>query len=402
MTEIINGKIQKGLGFHKLYTYVYLPLSIVMGLIISLGRFYHLATYSFDTFKSGIEFLHDIYPFVVAVLSLVALPLLIGKSSAGRRVVLFSETFKSLLALVLIAAYLSYGNILPAFVYTLLVFAMALVYGYYRVREWEFSGIEERIEEEKDDPISSPEKEEEPEVKEEETTIIQEEKHEEAESEPKVEEKEVVLEEVSNYEEKDIVKITSFIPSTFLPSSPLVVESITLKTLPDSSVMEIRVRNKSSLSFSSSLWSLDNGKAFLSKKAIGPFEETIIKALVNIPTDRLGIKLDSLEEVNGKRFEFDNTKFDILPERIEISSISKDDRFPFFLSSFLKEKEVNAKWLYTENQVSSSWICPQCGIPLTEEEKKCSICSLERDKAREFSSSLILSAFCKVKESQDK
>ena len=82
--------------------------------------------------------------------------------------VLFSETLKSLLCIILIASYLSYGNVLPAFIYTLLVFAMALVYGYYRMREWEFNPIE--IEEKNEEHSTTDSVEKEEEIKEEEKT----------------------------------------------------------------------------------------------------------------------------------------------------------------------------------------------------------------------------------------
>ena len=78
---------------------------------------------------------------VCCVLSVITLPFLIGKTKTGRELVLFSQTFKALLCLVIIASYLAFGNALPALIYTILVFLMALVYGYYRMREWEFDPV---------------------------------------------------------------------------------------------------------------------------------------------------------------------------------------------------------------------------------------------------------------------
>ena len=131
----------KGMKFHQFYTYVYLPLSAVLALFVALGRFYYTKTISLDGFRGWIELVHTIYPMVCCVLSVITLPFLIGKTKTGRELVLFSQTFKALLCLVIIASYLAFGNALPALIYTILVFLMALVYGYYRMREWEFDPV---------------------------------------------------------------------------------------------------------------------------------------------------------------------------------------------------------------------------------------------------------------------
>ena len=157
----------KGMRFHRFYSYVYLPLSAMLALFMALGRFYYITTISLSTYRGWVELVHATYPLVCCVLSVAALPFLVGKTSVGRRIVLFSETFKSLLALVLIGAYLAYGNLIPALVYTLLVFAMALVYGYYRMREWEFDPIKVVVKK-REEPVTPIEKEVKEEPKEEE------------------------------------------------------------------------------------------------------------------------------------------------------------------------------------------------------------------------------------------
>ena len=103
MSEKKTENTNKGMKFHKLYTYVYLPLSAVTALFIALGRFYHIETISLSYIGGWIQLIHETYPLVCSILSIIALPFLIGKTNFGRRMVLFSETLKSLLCIILIA-----------------------------------------------------------------------------------------------------------------------------------------------------------------------------------------------------------------------------------------------------------------------------------------------------------
>ena len=77
----------KGMRFHRFYTYVYLPLSAMLALFIALGRFYYITTISLSTYRGWVELVHATYPLVCCVLSVAALPFLIGKTSVGRRIV---------------------------------------------------------------------------------------------------------------------------------------------------------------------------------------------------------------------------------------------------------------------------------------------------------------------------
>ena len=130
MTERKNQR--KALSFHTIYTFIYLPLSIALGAIIGLGRIYALKAIQPSSIDGIINILHTIFPLLSTILSLVALPFLIGESSFGRKAVLFSSVFKALLSLLFVWAYLSYRNILPAFVYTIIIFLEAFIYSYYR------------------------------------------------------------------------------------------------------------------------------------------------------------------------------------------------------------------------------------------------------------------------------
>ena len=130
MTERKNQR--KALSFHTIYTFIYLPLSIALGAIIGLGRIYALKAIQPSSIDGIINILHAIFPLLSTLLSLVALPFLIGESPFGRKAVLFSSVFKALLSLLFVWAYLSYRNILPAFVYTIIVFLEAFIYSYYR------------------------------------------------------------------------------------------------------------------------------------------------------------------------------------------------------------------------------------------------------------------------------
>ena len=405
MSEI---KTEKGMRFHKFYTYVYLPLSAILALFIALGRFYYITTISLSTYRGWVELVHAIYPSVCCVLSVAALPFLIGKKSMGRRIVLFSETFKSLLALVLIGSYLYFFNIIPAFVYTLHVFAMALVYGYYRMRGWEFDPVEvvvkkseEPVAAEKEEIVEVEQKEEENQ-KEEETESKEE--TEEVSStgcekeETSIEDKEIEIEETNeDYDPSSTVKITSIEPATFIPESPILLEGVTIRTGKEDTIVSIKARNISNKAFVSSTWSMDGIREFVSSKMIFPKEEVTITALINIPTDRVSIKLLSLEGYEGKRVDLSDKKQVSIPEKHAISSLFKDDRFSFFISDLKKKEGVDAEWLYMDDETSSSWLCPKCGIPVNKDEN-CPLCGLEKEKAKTFSASSLTLLFDKAKE----
>ena len=407
MSEI---KTEKGMRFHKFYTYVYLPLSAMLALFMALGRFYYITTISLSTYRGWVELVHATYPLVCCVLSVAALPFLIGKTSVGRRIVLFSETFKSLLALVLIGAYLAYGNLIPALVYTLLVFAMALVYGYYRMREWEFDPIKVVVKK-REEPVTPIEKEEKEEPKEE---IVEEEKTETKEldseeeqkteevppleEEPDSEEKEIVVEETNgDFDPSSTIKLTSIVPATFAPDSPILVEETVIRTEKEKTLISIKARNISEKAFVSSTWSMDGIREFMSNKMITPKEEVTINAQINIPTDRAAIKLISLEEYEGERIDLSDKRQISIPPKHAISSLFKDDRFSFFMSDLKKKEGVEAEWLYMEDGTSSSWLCPKCGIPVYKDEN-CPLCGIEREKAKTFSASSLTLLFDKAKE----
>ena len=400
----------KGMRFHRFYTYVYLPLSAMLALFMALGRFYYITTISLSTYRGWVELVHATYPLVCCVLSVAALPFLIGKTSVGRRIVLFSETFKSLLALVLIGAYLAYGNLIPALVYTLLVFAMALVYGYYRMREWEFDPIKVVVKK-REEPVTPIEKEEKEEPKEEivekektetkELDSKEEQKTEEVpplEEEPDSEEKEIVVEETNgDFDPSSTIKLTSIVPATFDPDSPILVEETVIRTEKEKTLISIKARNISEKAFVSSTWSMDGIREFMSNKMITPKEEVTINAQINIPTDRAAIKLISLEEYEGERIDLSDKRQISIPPKHAISSLFKDDRFSFFMSDLKKKEGVDAEWLYMEDGTSSSWLCPKCGIPVYKDEN-CPLCGIEREKAKTFSASSLTLLFDKAKE----
>ena len=413
MSEIKTETTKKGMKFHKFYTYVYLPLSAMLALFIALGRFYYITTISLSTYRGWVELVHATYPLVCCVLSVAALPFLIGKTSVGRRIVLFSETFKSLLALVLIGAYLAYGNLIPALVYTLLVFAMALVYGYYRMREWEFDPIKVVVKK-REEPVTPIEKEEKEEPKEEivkkektetkELDSEEEQKTEEVpplEEEPDSEEKEIVVEETNgDFDPSSTIKLTSIVPATFAPDSPILVEETVIRTEKEKTLISIKARNISEKAFVSSTWSMDGIREFTSNKMITPKEEVTINARINIPTDRASIKLISLEEYEGGRVELSDKRQISIPPKHAISSLFKDDRFSFFMSDLKKKEGVDAEWLYMEDGTSSSWLCPKCGIPVYKDDN-CPLCGIDREKAKAFSPSTITLLFDKAKENRE-
>ena len=414
MTERKNQR--KALSFHTIYTFIYLPLSIALGAIIGLGRIYALKAIQPSSIDGIINILHTIFPLLSTILSLVALPFLIGESSFGRKAVLFSSVFKALLSLLFVWAYLSYRNILPAFVYTIIIFLEAFIYSYYRSQRVFSNKVTEKAEPpvkaertaevpdtrkvEEKMTEAEPEKTTEEEVKE---------KSEEEEIEPEEtkEEKEIVEEEKEieiqiteceerKVDEKEIVKTTVFIPSCIYREIPIEVDEIKLTVLSESTYVRIGVSNRSNTVFTSTSWITGTGRVFNSRKVIRGGEHTEIFASINCPTDRIEFSLHSVTYSDGREEMTEGKTLLPKAERIELSSLSKDDSYSYFLASYLSEKKIEAKLAYSTSALSHVYICPRCGASVVDEDK-CPICGLEKEKAELFSPSAVLSSFQKAK-----
>ena len=279
------------------------------------------------------------------------------------------------------------------------------------MREWEFELVKVTVKKSKEPIATSKEKEEPKEevVKEEKTEpkeIDSEEKETEEvspvlEEEPVSEEKEIVVEETNgDFDSTSTIKLTSIVPGTFAPESPILVEEIVVRTEKEDTIISIKVRNISNKTIISSTWSVDGIREFTSNKMITPKEEVTINARINIPTDRASIKLISLEEYEGGRVELSDKKQISIPPKHAISSLFKDDRFSFFISDLKKKEGVDAEWLYMEDGTSSSWLCPKCGIPVYKDDN-CPLCGIDREKAKAFSPSTITLLFDKAKENRE-
>ena len=412
MTERKNQR--KALSFHTIYTFIYLPLSIALGAIIGLGRIYALKAIQPSSIDGIINILHAIFPLLSTLLSLVALPFLIGESPFGRKAVLFSSVFKALLSLLFVWAYLSYRNILPAFVYTIIVFLEAFIYSYYRsqrvfsnkVTEKEEPPVKEERTAEVPDTRKVEEKmtEAEPEktteeVKEKSEEEPEEEKKEESPIEEK-KEKEIEIQitecEERKVDEKEIVKTTVFIPSCIYREIPIEVDEIKLTVLSESTYVRIGVSNRSNTVFTSTSWITGTGRVFNSRKVIRGGEHTEIFASINCPTDRMEFSLHSVTYSDGREEMTEGKTLLPKAERIELSSLSKDDSYSYFLASYLSEKKIEAKLAYSTSALSHVYICPRCGASVVDEDK-CPICGLEKEKAELFSPSAVLSSFQKAK-----
>lgn len=413
MTERKNQR--KALSFHTIYTFIYLPLSIALGAIIGLGRIYALKAIQPSSIDGIINILHAIFPLLSTLLSLVALPFLIGESPFGRKAVLFSSVFKALLSLLFVWAYLSYRNILPAFVYTIIIFLEAFIYSYYRsqrvfsnkVTEKEETPVKEertaevpdtrKVEEKMTE--AEPEKTTEEEVKEKSEEEPEEEKKEESPIEEK-KEKEIEIQitecEERNVDEKETVKTTVFIPSCIYREIPIEVDEIKLTVLSESTYVRIGVSNRSNTVFTSTSWITGTGRVFNSRKVIRGGEHTEIFASINCPTDRIEFSLHSVTYSDGREEMTEGKTLLPKAERIELSSLSKDDSYSYFLSSYLSEKKIEAKLAYSTSALSHVYICPRCGASVVDEDK-CPICGLEKEKAELFSPSAVLSSFQKAK-----
>lgn len=413
MTERKNQR--KALSFHTIYTFIYLPLSIALGAIIGLGRIYALKAIQPSSIDGIINILHAIFPLLSTLLSLVALPFLIGESPFGRKAVLFSSVFKALLSLLFVWAYLSYRNILPAFVYTIIVFLEAFIYSYYRSQRVFSNKVTEKeeppVKEERTAEVpdtrkveekmteAEPEKTKEEEVKEKSEEEPEEEKKEESPIEEK-KEKEIEIQitecEERKVDEKETVKTTVFIPSCIYREIPIEVDEIKLTVLSESTYVRIGVSNRSNTVFTSTSWITGTGRVFNSRKVIRGGEHTEIFASINCPTDRIEFSLHSVTYSDGREEMTEGKTLLPKAERIELSSLSKDDRYPYFLSSYLSEKKIEAKLAYSTSALSHVYICPRCGASVVDEDK-CPICGLEKEKAELFSPSAVLSSFQKAK-----
>ncbi len=414
MTERKNQR--KALSFHTIYTFIYLPLSIALGAIIGLGRIYALRAIQPSSIDGIINILHTIFPLLSSFLSLIALPFLIGESPFGRKAVLFSSVFKALLSLLFVWAYLSYRNILPAFVYTIIIFLEAFIYSYYRSHKtFSNKGKDKEVpsdrEERKVEVQDSREEEEEKREDEEENTPeeVEEKKEKEEEIEPEetkeesqiVEEKKEIEIQITECEErkvdeKEIVKTTVFIPSCIYREIPIEVDEIKLTVLSESTYVRIGVSNRSNTVFTSTSWITGTGRVFNSRKVIRGGEHTEIYASINCPTDRIEFSLHSVTYSDGREEMTEGKTLLPKAERIELSSLSKDGRYPYFLSSYLSEKKIEAKLAYSTSALSHVYICPRCGASVVDEDK-CPICGLEKEKAELFSPSAVLSSFQKAK-----
>ena len=413
MTERKNQR--KALSFHTIYTFIYLPLSIALGAIIGLGRIYALKAIQPSSIDGIINILHTIFPLLSSFLSLIALPFLIGESPFGRKAVLFSSVFKALLSLLFVWAYLSYRNILPAFVYTIIVFLEAFIYSYYRSQRVFSNKVTEKeeppVKEERTAEVpdtrkveekmteAEPEKTTEEEVKEKSEEEPEEEKKEESPIEEK-KEKEIEIQitecEERKVDEKEIVKTTVFIPSCIYREIPIEVDEIKLTVLSESTYVRIGVSNRSNTVFTSTSWITGTGRVFNSRKVIRGGEHTEIFASINCPTDRIEFSLHSVTYSDGREEMTEGKTLLPKAERIELSSLSKDDSYSYFLASYLSEKKIEAKLAYSTSALSHVYICPRCGASVVDEDK-CPICGLEKEKAELFSPSAVLSSFQKAK-----
>ena len=406
---------RKALSFHTIYTFIYLPLSIALGAIIGLGRIYALRAIQPSSIDGIINILHTIFPLLSSFLSLIALPFLIGESPFGRKAVLFSSVFKALLSLLFVWAYLSYRNILPAFVYTIIIFLEAFIYSYYRSQRVFSNKVTEKeeppVKEERTAEVpdtrkveekmteAEPEKTTEEEVKEKSEEEPEEEKKEESPIEEK-KKKEIEIQitecEERKVDEKEIVKTTVFIPSCIYREIPIEVDEIKLTVLSESTYVRIGVSNRSNTVFTSTSWITGTGRVFNSRKVIRGGEHTEIFASINCPTDRIEFSLHSVTYSDGREEMTEGKTLLPKAERIELSSLSKDDSYSYFLASYLSEKKIEAKLAYSTSALSHVYICPRCGASVVDEDK-CPICGLEKEKAELFSPSAVLSSFQKAK-----
>ena len=424
MNETMRERNRKAPAFHTLYTFVYLPLSIALAIFVALGHSYMLLSAELSSPVLWIDYIGLIFPWISAIFGMVTLPLLSGRYPSGRRAVLFSSILKGLLSLTLTARFFYFGHIAQGIAYSLLTILFALIYAYYRKLWWFFLPqryLEMMVDDAPEDEEAKEEATGEEETKEEVEIPAETEENSEAEAEAEAEaeteaeneekapassdeekasdnaeeEPVAVTECLDELSEDEKVKITSYVPSFFFLEEPLVVENITLTVAEKRTLLEIKVLNVSPSDFFTSLWSVNETKTFVSSLPLFSGKEATIRAMINVPTDRVDISLLSLDGKNVER-----KTIAVLPEKKALSSLSDDERFTYFLSTYAKIGEKRMTWAYSENVGNSAWLCPACGSPSIGDS--CSACATERKDAMRFSPSTVLEEYAKALDGEDK
>ena len=126
------------LGLHKFITIVLMPLTIAMSIYIAIGNVFSIGRVELTSFYGYVDALILMLPFVTAVLFTVSLVGLLGLTHFGRRSILFSTTFLTIMLIIIISGKLIAGSVYYALIFTAVAFVYMLIYAYYRRRDYYF------------------------------------------------------------------------------------------------------------------------------------------------------------------------------------------------------------------------------------------------------------------------
>ena len=126
------------LGLHKFITIVLLPLTIAVSIYVALGNVFSIGRVELTSISGYVDALILMLPFVTAILFTVSLVGLLGLTHFGRRSILFSTTFLTIMLILIVFGKLLAGRVYYALIFTAVAFVYMLIYAYYRRRDYYF------------------------------------------------------------------------------------------------------------------------------------------------------------------------------------------------------------------------------------------------------------------------
>lgn len=239
------------LSFHRFITYIYLPLVIALNIYIAIGNVFPLRRVNL----LSLETIALLLPYFTVILYSVSLVELLGK---GRKMILFSVVFRTVLELPLIIGELIEGGIKTAFFYAVNVAVNAAIFIYYRKSVSLVSSKTEPLEEKKEPPKVKEIKEEEP----------------------------LAFKSIGrDFSTQGLVRKTKYFYDT--PDTVKLLEA-TLNIFEDRTIIEMTIENTSGKIFTSSTWKL--GDALFTSDSIITGGKTMIVVLANRPLEKLTIE----------------------------------------------------------------------------------------------------------------
>ena len=239
------------LSFHRFITYIYLPLVIALNIYIAIGNVFPLRRVNL----LSLETIALLLPYFTVILYSISLVELLGK---GRKMILFSVVFRTVLELPLIIGELIKGGIKTAFFYAVNVAVNVAIFIYYRKSVSRVSSKTEPLEEKKEPPKVKEIKEEEP----------------------------LAFKSIGrDFSTQGLVRKTKYFYDT--PDTVKLLEA-TLNIFEDRTIIEMTIENTSGNIYTSSTWKL--GDTLFTSDSIITGGKTMIVVLANRPLEKLTIE----------------------------------------------------------------------------------------------------------------